>query len=67
MSDATLIIESEILVTLACMSAVKIPADILALNTIASLGFCPVKTVERRERSAYISKLIETTLTAEGL
>jgi len=66
-SNATLIIESEILVTLASMSTVKIPADMLALNTIASLGFCPVKTVERRERSAYISSLIEKTLTAEGL
>lgn len=45
----------------------NVPADMLALNTIASLGFCPVKTVERRERSAYISNLIEKTLTAEGL
>jgi hypothetical protein len=43
----------------ACAS---VPADMLALHTVATLGFCPVKSAERRARADYIGAMITMTL-----
>jgi hypothetical protein len=40
----------------------RLPSDIALIDSIASLSFCPVASVERRERADHISRLIDSTI-----
>lgn len=42
----------------------RLPSDATALAALAVLTFCPVRSAERRVRSAHISTLITTALAA---
>lgn len=46
--------------------APRLPSDIALLDSVASLEFCPVKSVSRRVRADYIACLIDSTLVEAG-
>jgi hypothetical protein len=50
--------------TVSIPRAGRVPADSNALNSIVALGFCPVKSAERRARVDYLATLISETLMA---
>ena len=47
--------------------ASKLPAGIEMLATVASLEFCPVKSVSQRVRADYIMSLIDSELLDRGI
>lgn len=44
----------------------RLPSDLALLDSVASLEFCPVKSVSRRVRADYIATLIDSTLVDAG-
>jgi hypothetical protein len=47
-------------------AAARVPSDILALDTLATLGFCPSKSAERRARVDFVASMIASTLATNG-
>jgi hypothetical protein len=46
--------------------AARLPVDIAALQSIATLSFCPVRGAERRVRADHLATLIDATLVEAG-